>query len=94
MALVKFVYFLKLFVFPLLSDPEFIGSFELNDTVLFFFREEAVEVDQKNPRIYSRVAKVCKVMYTTRFFSRTNYCKYELQLHVPKKGLGKEQHLI
>lgn len=45
-----------------MKDPEFIESFAVGEIVLFFFREQAVEVDQNDlgPKIYSRVAKVCK----------------------------------
>ena len=50
------------------SEPEFVGSFSIPDTrspdddkVYFFFKEKAVEAGQWDQRVYSRVARVCKV---------------------------------
>ncbi|MBN3306204.1 SEM3D protein, partial [Amia calva] len=50
-----------------LNEPEFIGSFSIPDThsldddkVYFFFKETAVESNQWDKRIYTRVARVCK----------------------------------
>ncbi|KAM9443497.1 semaphorin-3D [Clarias gariepinus] len=50
-----------------LNEPEFVGSYSIPDThsldddkVYFFFRETAVESNQLDKRIYSRVARVCK----------------------------------
>lgn len=50
-----------------LNEPEFVGSFSIPDThsqdddkVYFFFKETAVESNQLDKRIYSRVARVCK----------------------------------
>lgn len=50
-----------------LNEPEFVGSFSIPDThspdddkVYFFFKEKAVEADQWDKRVYSRVARVCK----------------------------------
>jgi hypothetical protein len=40
--------------------PQFVGSFDVVDRVLFFFREMAIEVEPEH-KLYSRVAKVCKV---------------------------------
>uniref|UniRef100_A0A8C1ZZ53 Si:dkey-49n23.1 n=1 Tax=Cyprinus carpio TaxID=7962 RepID=A0A8C1ZZ53_CYPCA len=47
--------------------PEFVGSYSIPDThsldddkVYFFFKETAVESNQLDKRIYSRVARVCK----------------------------------
>lgn len=44
------------------------GSFSIPDThspdddkLYFFFKEKAVEADQWDQRVYSRVARVCKV---------------------------------
>lgn len=42
-------------------DPQFVGSFDVDDRVFIFFRETAVETDPGEKKIYSRVAKVCKV---------------------------------
>lgn len=51
------------------SEPEFVGSFSIPDTqspdddkVYFFFRETAVEAGQWDRRVFSRVARVCKVL--------------------------------
>lgn len=51
-----------------LSEPEFVDSFSIPDThspdddkVYFFFKERAVEAGQWDRRVYSRVARVCKV---------------------------------
>uniref|UniRef100_A0A8C1TT07 Si:dkey-49n23.1 n=1 Tax=Cyprinus carpio TaxID=7962 RepID=A0A8C1TT07_CYPCA len=51
-----------------LNEPEFVGSYSIPDThsldddkVYFFFKETAVESNQLDKRIYSRVARVCKV---------------------------------
>ncbi|XP_030632535.1 semaphorin-3D [Chanos chanos] len=50
-----------------LNEPEFVGSYSIPDThsvdddkVYFFFKETAVESNQFDKRIYSRVARVCK----------------------------------
>ncbi|XP_076864404.1 semaphorin-3D [Brachyhypopomus gauderio] len=50
-----------------LNEPEFVGSYSIPDThsldddkVYFFFKETAVETNQLDKRIYSRVARVCK----------------------------------
>lgn len=43
------------------ADPQFVGSFSLKESVLFFFRETATEIDPSEHKVYSRVAKVCKV---------------------------------
>lgn len=56
------------FLFFLLPEPEFISSFSIPDTrsldddkLYFFFKERAVEASQWDKRVYSRVARVCKV---------------------------------
>uniref|UniRef100_A0A8C4SUL0 Si:dkey-49n23.1 n=1 Tax=Erpetoichthys calabaricus TaxID=27687 RepID=A0A8C4SUL0_ERPCA len=50
-----------------LNDPQFIGSFSIPDTrspdddkIYLFFKEMAVESNQWDKRIFSRVARVCK----------------------------------
>ncbi|KAJ8359000.1 hypothetical protein SKAU_G00155250 [Synaphobranchus kaupii] len=50
-----------------LNEPEFVSSFSIPDThspdddkVYFFFKETAVESNQWDRRVYSRVARVCK----------------------------------
>ncbi|XP_035376287.1 semaphorin-3D [Electrophorus electricus] len=50
-----------------LNEPQFVGSYSIPDThsldddkVYFFFKETAVESNQLDKRIYSRVARVCK----------------------------------
>ncbi|RVE73358.1 hypothetical protein OJAV_G00049480 [Oryzias javanicus] len=50
-----------------LNEPEFVASFSIPDThspdddkIYFFFKEKAVEAEQWDRRVYSRVARVCK----------------------------------
>ncbi|CAD5206452.1 unnamed protein product [Bursaphelenchus okinawaensis] len=43
-----------------LNDPQFVGSFAVNQYVYFFFREVAVETENCGHTVYSRVARVCK----------------------------------
>jgi len=43
-----------------LNHPEFVGSFETDHYVYFFFREVAVEYMNFGKVVYSRVARVCK----------------------------------
>jgi hypothetical protein len=43
-----------------LDKPNFVGSFDIGDYVLFFFRETAVEYINCGKSVYSRVARVCK----------------------------------
>ncbi|VDI02021.1 Hypothetical predicted protein, partial [Mytilus galloprovincialis] len=40
-----------------MKDPQFVGSFSLKESVLFFFRETATEIDPSEHKVYSRVAK-------------------------------------
>lgn len=42
------------------SEPNFVGSFDIGEYVLFFFRETAVEYINCGKSVYSRVARVCK----------------------------------
>lgn len=41
-------------------EPHFVGSFDIQDYVFFFFRENAVEYINCGKNIYSRVARICK----------------------------------
>lgn len=41
-------------------EPNFVGSFDIGEYVLFFFRETAVEYINCGKSVYSRVARVCK----------------------------------
>ncbi|XP_064607739.1 semaphorin-2A-like [Liolophura sinensis] len=44
-----------------LNEPQFVGSFEMEEVVYFFFREEALEHSHScGKKVYSRVARVCK----------------------------------
>ncbi|TRY76741.1 hypothetical protein TCAL_04038 [Tigriopus californicus] len=43
-----------------LNSPDFVGSFEHQDFVYFFFREAAVEYINCGKAVFSRVARVCK----------------------------------
>lgn len=42
------------------TEPNFVGSFDVGEYVLFFFRETAVEYINCGKAVYSRVARVCK----------------------------------
>lgn len=42
------------------SEPNFVGSFDVGEYILFFFRETAVEYINCGKAVYSRVARVCK----------------------------------
>ena len=60
-------------MFYLLVDPQFVGSFNIDDAVkggqvFFFFREIAEEYTESRTKIFSRVAKVCKV--SSQFFTK------------------------
>lgn len=63
-----------------LTEPEFVGSFSIPDThspdddkVYFFFKERAVEAGQWDKRVYSRVARVCKVETQSVFDAAANW---------------------
>ncbi|KAG8282640.1 Semaphorin-2A [Homalodisca vitripennis] len=43
-----------------LDKPQFVGSYDIGQHVLFFFRETAVEYINCGKNVYSRVARVCK----------------------------------
>ena len=45
------------------SDPQFVGSFDIDEYVFFFFRENAIEHAGCGKMVYSRVARVCKVTF-------------------------------
>ena len=47
-------------ILSVLSEPNFVGSFDIGEYVYFFFREPAVEYMNCGKNIYSRVARVCK----------------------------------
>ena len=52
-----------LFCFP--TDAAFVGDpIEFGDHVYYFFRETATEYINAGKIVYSRVGRVCKVMYT------------------------------
>lgn len=44
----------------LFSEPQFVGSYDIGQYVLFFYRETAVEYINCGKNVYSRVARVCK----------------------------------
>ena len=44
----------------LFAEPNFVGSYDVGEYVMFFFRETAVEYINCGKNIYSRVARVCK----------------------------------
>ncbi|XP_033750859.1 semaphorin-2A-like isoform X3 [Pecten maximus] len=43
-----------------INKGQFVGSFDMGDSVYIFFREEALEFTNCEKRVFSRVAKVCK----------------------------------
>ncbi len=43
-------------------EPQFVGSFDIGEYVYFFFRETAIEYAHCAKAIYSRVARICKVL--------------------------------
>ncbi|TKR59254.1 hypothetical protein L596_028954 [Steinernema carpocapsae] len=43
-----------------LNEPQFVGSFAVDQYVYFFFREIAVEFENCGRAVYSRVARICK----------------------------------
>jgi hypothetical protein len=45
-----------------LNEPQFVGSFGVSQYVYFFFREVAVEAEGCGRTVYSRVARICKVV--------------------------------
>uniref|UniRef100_A0AC35TJ43 Sema domain-containing protein n=1 Tax=Rhabditophanes sp. KR3021 TaxID=114890 RepID=A0AC35TJ43_9BILA len=46
--------------FRFLNSPQFVGSFLDSDFIYFWLREEAIECDNCDPIIYSRVVRVCR----------------------------------
>ncbi|XP_055338493.1 semaphorin-2A-like [Paramacrobiotus metropolitanus] len=43
-----------------LDTPQFVGSYEIDEYVYFFFRENAIEYTNAGKNVYARVARVCK----------------------------------
>ncbi|XP_051549535.1 semaphorin-3D-like [Myxocyprinus asiaticus] len=84
-----------------LNEPEFVGSYSIPDThsldddkVYFFFKETAVESNQLDKRIYSRVARVCKndIGGKRSLINRwTTFLKARLVCSVPGPG-GMDTH--
>lgn len=54
------IFFRPLYFFPFVTETNFVGSFDVGEYVLFFFRETAVEFMNCGKAVYSRVARVCK----------------------------------
>ena len=49
-------------------DPKFVGSFDVDDYVYVFFRENALEHAGCGKLMFSRVARLCKVIsYAGRY---------------------------
>ncbi|TRY93811.1 hypothetical protein DNTS_012180 [Danionella cerebrum] len=84
-----------------LNEPEFVGSYSIPDThsldddkVYFFFKETAVESNQLDKRIYSRVARVCKndIGGKRSLINRwSTFLKARLVCSVPEPG-GMDTH--
>ncbi|XP_052099533.1 semaphorin-2A-like isoform X3 [Mytilus californianus] len=69
-----------------MKDPQFAGSFDVDDRVFFFFRETAVDVPPNEYKVYSRVAKVCKKDIGGNSLLRnkwTSYQKTRLNCSIP-----------
>ncbi|XP_063432673.1 semaphorin-2A-like [Mytilus trossulus] len=69
-----------------MKDPQFVGSFDVQDKVFFFFRETAVDVPPNEYNVYSRVAKVCKKDMGGNSLLRnkwTSYQKSRLNCSIP-----------
>ncbi|CAC5419351.1 unnamed protein product [Mytilus coruscus] len=62
-----------------MKDPQFVGSFSLKESVLFFFRETATEVDpsEHNNKVYSRVSKVCQSDIGGNSILRNKWTSYQ-----------------
>ncbi|CAG0917811.1 unnamed protein product [Notodromas monacha] len=67
-----------------LDEPNFVGSYENDDFVYFFFRESAVEFMNCGKTVYSRVARVCK-SETGKKYTWTTYLKARLTCMIPGK---------
>ncbi|XP_052099535.1 semaphorin-2A-like isoform X2 [Mytilus californianus] len=60
-----------------MKDPQFVGSFDVDDRVLFFFRETAVDVPPNDNKVYSRVSKVCKKDVGGNSLLRNKWTSYQ-----------------
>lgn len=61
-----------------LNYPQFVGSFDNKDSLLFFFRETALEYRQTSKnKIYSRVGKVCKFDKGSGFMPKKNWLSFQ-----------------
>lgn len=52
--------FIIIFICGDFPEPNFVGSYDVGEHVLFFFRETAVEYINCGKSVYSRVGRVCK----------------------------------
>ncbi|KAL8604481.1 hypothetical protein ACOMHN_042309 [Nucella lapillus] len=69
-----------------LNEPQFVGSFDLDGHVYFFFREVALEYTNCGKKIYSRVVRVCKNDQGGRHILRnvwTSFVKARLNCSIP-----------
>lgn len=69
-----------------LNEPQFVGSFDLDGHVYFFFREVALEYTNCGKKIYSRVARICKNDQGGRYILRnvwTSFVKARLNCSIP-----------
>ncbi|XP_064463690.1 semaphorin-5A-like [Ornithodoros turicata] len=69
-----------------LSEPNFVGSYEIGEFVYIFYRESAVEYMNCGKKIYSRVARVCKNDQGGKFTMKDNwttFLKARLNCSVP-----------
>lgn len=69
-----------------LNEPQFVGSFELDGHVYFFFREVALEYTNCGKKIYSRVVRICKNDQGGRYILKnvwTSFVKARLNCSIP-----------
>lgn len=68
--------FIRCSSFLMLSETNFVGSFDVGEYVLFFFRETAVEFMNCGKAVYSRVARVCKQDTGGKHILNQNWATY------------------
>ncbi|KAI0237301.1 Semaphorin-2A [Lamellibrachia satsuma] len=69
-----------------LNEANFVGSFDMDEYVYFFFRETAVEYMNCGKAVYARVARVCKIDKGGRSVLEkkwTTYVKARLNCSLP-----------
>ncbi|ELU01896.1 hypothetical protein CAPTEDRAFT_100167, partial [Capitella teleta] len=59
-----------------LNEPNFVSTYEINESVYFFFRETAVEYINCGKSVYSRVARLCKSDTGGKFVLEDNWTSF------------------